>query len=83
MIRAGIDGWRVVQRYGDNDSFDQDLFIDPVADFLERVWFDRNSVRQTREDARHCWVLEDFDREAYKAKWPKGSEQSVNVDSVL
>ena len=43
-VRAGIGGWRVNQRWGDNNTFDQDLFIDPIADFMDRVWFDPASM---------------------------------------
>ncbi len=77
VVRAGMDGWRVNQRYGDNDTFDQDLFIDPVADWVDRVWFDPNSVLRTREDAEYAFVLTSMTKRAYERKYPKGSGMSV------
>ena len=32
VVRAGFDCWRVQQRWGSNNSFDQDLYIDPIND---------------------------------------------------
>lgn len=82
MVRAGFDCWIVNQRWGDNDTFDQDLYIDPIADAVDRVWFDRKSVLQTREDANHGWLLQNIDKDTYKEKWPKGSGQSVSQDDA-
>jgi len=81
MISAGFDAWRVNQRWGDNNSFDQDLYIDGISDAPDRVWFDFNAVLQTREDAEWCFVLQSMDREKYKEMFPKGSGQSVGTQT--
>ena len=81
MVAAGIDGWRVTQRWGDNNSFDQDLYIDAIPDFTDRVWFDPNATMQTREDAEYAFVLQSLSTVAYKEKFPKGSGQSVGSDA--
>ena len=65
VVRAGLDGWRVNQRWGDNNTFDQDLYIDTVADWVDRVWFDPNSVLQTREDAEYAFMLTTMTQRAY------------------
>jgi len=83
MVRAGIDGWRVKQRWGDNNTFDQDLFIDPISDFVDSVWFDPSSVLATREDARYCFVLEPISKVEYKEKFPKGTGQSITTDQEI
>ncbi len=83
MVSTGIDGWRVVQRWGDNNTFDQDLYIDHIADFVDRVWFDCDSTKQTREDAEWCFVLQSMSMAAYKEKWPDGSGQSIGTDSTV
>lgn len=81
MVGSGFDAWRVVQRWGDNNTFDQDLFIDPISDAIDRVWFDPNSSLQTREDAEYCFVLQSMVKEAYEEKFPDGSGRSVSTDS--
>ncbi len=82
VVRAGIDGWRVSQRWGDNNTFDQDLYIDPIADFVDRVWFDPGSVLQTREDANYCFVLQTMIKSDYDEKFPEGSGQSISMDDI-
>lgn len=82
MVRAGMDGWRVNQRWGDNNTFDQDLYIDTIADFVDRVWFDPKSVLQTREDAGYCFVLTDMIKHDYEQEFPDGSGQSVSMNSI-
>ncbi|MBB04070.1 MAG: hypothetical protein CML03_00860 [Pseudooceanicola sp.] len=50
-IETGFAVWRVEQDWADVDSFDQDLFIRPIHDALDRVWFLGNYQEQTAEDA--------------------------------
>ncbi len=79
MVRAGMDGWRVNQRWGDNNTFDQDLYIDPIADFVDRVWFDPNSMLQTREDANYAFVLTSMIKSDYEQEFPEGKGKSVSI----
>jgi hypothetical protein len=77
MTGTGLSGWRVVTKYRDSDSFQQDLMIQPVSNFKDRVWFDNNADKRTMEDAPQCWVLSSMTRKAYDKKYPKGSGVSV------
>lgn len=81
MVRAGMDGWRVTQRWGDNNTFDQDLYIDSIPDFVNQVWFDPSSFLPTREDALYVFVLTSMSKDAYEEQFPNGSAQSVSQDS--
>jgi hypothetical protein len=78
MITGGLDGWRVVTKYVDDDSFDQDLAIERIPDFIDRVWFDEASVEPDRSDSRWCVVLHAPLTEDYKRRWPEGSEQGIS-----
>ena len=80
VITAGIDGWQVVQRFVDHNSFDQDLIIEPIPDFLNSVWFDANAKRQDKADAGHGFVLEGLTQEVYDEEHPEGSGISVGDD---
>ena len=80
MVTAGIDGWRVVHKYVDSDSFNQDLVIEPIHNYVDRVWFDVSSEKQDRSDARFAFVLSGLSPEDYKKQYPKGSGQSVSED---
>ena len=80
MVTAGIDGWMIVQDWADTDAFEQDLFIKPVPNFVDSVWFDTNSQMQDRSDSKWAFKLTSFSPDAYKMKWPKGKEMSVGQD---
>ena len=45
VVTGGLDGWRVVNTYLSDDTFDQDLIIEEVGNFLDRVWFGRTKSR--------------------------------------
>jgi len=84
MVRAGMDGWRINQRWGDNNTFDQDLYIDTVSDWVDRVWFDPGSVLQTREDAGYAFVLTTMIKADYDRDFPEGKGVSVSIgDHIL
>ena len=80
MVTAGIDGWRVVHKYVDSDSFNQDLVIEPIHNYVDRVWFDVSSEKQDRSDAKFAFVLSGLSPKDYKKQYPKGSGQSVSED---
>lgn len=78
MITGGIAGWRVVQKYSSGDSFDQDLIIEPIENFVDRVWLDISSQSQDGSGASWGVVLQDLTREDYEERWPEGSGGSVS-----
>ena len=80
MATAGYDGWMVSHKYADEESFDQDLVIEPVPNFLDRVWFDPASYRQDKSDAQYAFLLHPVSKAEYASRWPEGSEASVSDD---
>ena len=83
MITGGLDGWEIVQDYVDADTFDQDLFIRKIPNFIDRVWFDTGSEEQDRSDARWCVVLQVLTRDEYEDKFPDGSGQSIGDERAI
>jgi hypothetical protein len=79
-VACGYDAWRVVQKFADDNSFDQDLLIEPIHNAVDRVWFDPASLLQDKSDARYCFVLHPIATDEYNARWPEGSGQSVSDD---
>lgn len=79
-VIAGIDGWRVSQKYVDDNSFDQDLIIEHIPNFIDRVWFGAHE-KADASDATHCWILTGVDTEVFKEQYPERSESaSVEQD---
>ena len=80
MATAGYDGWMVSHKYADEESFDQDLVIEPVPNFIDRVWFDPASYRQDKSDAQYAFLLHPVSKAEYASRWPEGAEASVSDD---
>ena len=80
MITTGYDGWRIVQKYADDNSFDQDLMIEKIHNFTDRVWFDPAAEQQDKSDARYCFVLHPVAKDEFDKRWPESTGTSVPDD---
>lgn len=80
MVTTGYDGWRVSHDYQDDDSFDMDLLIEPLYNYIDRVWWDPSCEMQDRSDARYCFVLHPVALDEYDRRWPEGGGASVSDD---
>jgi hypothetical protein len=80
MITTGYDGWRIVQKYADDNSFDQDLMIEKIHNFIDRVWFDPAAEQQDKSDARYCFVLHPVAKDEFDKRWPESNGISVPDD---
>lgn len=78
MVVGGFGAWRVVQKYVNADSFDQDLIIEPVNNAIDRVWFDPSAQNQDMSDAKWCVQLHAVGADEYKERWPEGSGMSID-----
>ena len=80
MVTCGFDGWRVSTKYADDNSFDQDLVVEAVGNWVDRVWFDPSAEMNDKSDARYCFVLHPIAVEEYDARWEDRGGISVTVD---
>jgi hypothetical protein len=79
-IISGYDGWRVSQKYVDDNSFDQDLCIEKIHNFIDRVWFDPAAEKQDKSDSRYAFVLHAVSQDEFKRRWPDAKGESVPDD---
>jgi Phage P22-like portal protein len=70
QVGGGIGYWRIVSRYADDDSFDQDLFIDEVPDPLS-VYMDPLIKKSDGSDARFAFIFDDMPRADAERKYGK------------
>jgi len=78
MVEGGYDGWEVKQKFIDGNSFDQDLVIESIANFVDSVWF-WPFTKPNASDAQACVKLEAIPIKEYEKRWPKGS--GISLDS--
>ena len=80
-VGGGIGAWRLRTVYEDEENGDDDrqrIRIEPIYDADSSVFFDLNSKRQDKSDAKFCFVITSMTRESYKetydddpTDWPK------------
>ncbi len=80
MITTGIAGWGVETGYRDPLSFDQDIIIKPISNFMDRVWFDPGAEERSASDADWGFKLTSMSMADYKRDFPKGSKLSIGRD---
>lgn len=81
QVASGRGAFRVDIEFADDDVFERDLFVRPIADPLSIVW-DPLSVEPTGADAKGCFVPVEMDREAFEKDYPdcKPSDLEVSTD---
>lgn len=65
-VVSGQAGWRLRTDYVNDESFDQDILIEAIPNFNDRVWFDPASEKQDRSDAEWVIVLHAMPCEKYE-----------------
>ena len=86
-VGGGFGAWRLRTAY-ENEYDDEDerqrIRIEPIYDADTSVFFDADSKRQDKSDAKHAWVVYSVTRNGYMdewgddpATWPKDSETTL------
>jgi len=85
-VGGGFGAWRLRTCYEDEydpENEHQRIMIEPIYDADSSVFFDLDSKRQDKADAKHCFVVSSMTRKAYKAQygdspsdWPKEIQQT-------
>jgi len=68
-VRMGWGFWRVTTKYVREDSFDQEIYIDPV-DNPFTVYFDPNSIAPDGSDAEKCLITTMMPKEVFRKLYP-------------
>ncbi len=77
LVMAGLDGFEVVQKFLDANTFDQDLVFEPITDFYKSVWFDLGAAKQDKSDATWAIKQKEMPAAAYKKMFPEGKGVSM------
>jgi hypothetical protein len=69
---CGMGAFHLCLEYANNDVFEQDIKIKPIADPFSVV-FDEMSVEPSGADANYAFVTDDIPNDVFKARYPKAS----------
>lgn len=70
QVDGGYGVWRLLTRYADNDSFDQEIFLQRVPDPLS-VYLDCDCVEKDKSDAKWGFAFDDVPRDQFESAYPK------------
>jgi len=68
-VTCGVGAMRVVTKYINDTSFDQDAYIEKVDNALAIYW--GKHLEYDCSDAKYCIIVSDMDRDEYKEKYNK------------
>lgn len=68
-IASSVGFFRIITKYTNNNSFDQDLFIKRIIN-PHSVHFDPAATEFELEDAKYCFVEESIDKKEFEQKYP-------------
>ena len=74
---CGIGHFRIITKYADDESFNQEVAIELIPYPLSVYW-DPASVKPDRSDAMWCIVVDLVPRETFKLKYPDVNQTSVD-----
>lgn len=80
LSAAGFGAWRVNHDYSDDDAWDMDLRIAPIADAISSVWLDPDHKLPHGGDSKWGFVEESISREEFKRRWPDA--QAMDFESA-
>lgn len=81
-VSGGFGAWRLRTRYEDpdvDDEYEEDedrpdepqrIQFEPIYDADRFVFFDLNARKHDKSDARSCYILTPFTRDAYEREYP-------------
>ena len=72
-VRMGWGYWRVTTDYVRDDSFDQEIFIEQIANPFT-VYFDPNSILPDGSDAEKVLITEVISKEAFRKMYPDADD---------
>jgi hypothetical protein len=79
-VACGYGAFRVVTKYNDDDSFEQDARIEKIDNALS-VWFGPH-VNYDCSDAPWCFLVSDMPRDEYKRKYDEEGVSFSQADST-
>lgn len=82
MVIGGFGHVRICADYKDEDSWDQELFIERVRDPFS-IYLDPGAQKYDRSDGDFAFVIERMSKDEFKRRWPKAELSNANDFSNL
>lgn len=80
IATCGRGAWRVKTKFVDDDSFDQDIVLEPIENVLS-VYFDPDSADYNHADGKFVFVIVDVHEDEFKKAYPNASMSAFDTES--
>lgn len=86
-VGGGFGAWRLRTKYEDEEDEDDDsqrICIEPIYDADSTVFFDANSKRYDKSDAKYCFVVTSYTKDAYEQEFgetPPATMPTIVLDT--
>lgn len=84
-VGGGFGAWRICTEYEDDEDPEnehQRVRIEPIFEADSCVFFDLNSKRQDKADARHCFVLHALTKEEFFEQYPDATPITRMIQNI-
>lgn len=82
MLRGGIAWIQVFTDYADDETFDQEIFVEAIPNPFT-VYDDPAAKKHDRSDSKWRFIIEDVPREEYKSRYPKSALATMDDFSSI
>ncbi len=69
-ITSGYGGWRVLTKFTEDDSFDQEIVLAPVKSAASSLYFDNSAEKYDKRDALWAFYIKDIPTDVFKLEFP-------------
>lgn len=76
---CGIGHWRILAKYCDGETFDQEVTIKRIHNPFAVFW-DPLAKDPTRADARYCFIVEEMARDDFEKTYPDVTPNDITSD---
>jgi hypothetical protein len=81
QVQGGVGYWRVITKYCDEESFDQDAFIDGIMDPL-KVYIDPEAKEADKSDMRFAFIFDEADKDEFEDRYPEYAGQATGQSAL-
>lgn len=78
---GGFGGFKISTKFSNDDSFEQDITIEPIKSAASTLFFDCNAQNYDKSDANYAFLINNISEEEFTRKYPDASKTDFKTDN--
>ncbi len=79
-VTGGYGGFRIITKFNDDDSFEQDIEIKSIESAASTLYFDPNATEYDKRDAKYGFLITEMGEEEFKENYPDSTMTDFSHD---